>query len=249
MTILPPPWKTWWAYTFYTLALLGLIFWFIQSQRKKVRQKQKELDHEKEFSTQLEQKVQERTAELKEANLKLEELNLKLEKLAVTDGLTGIANHRRYEEFYNTEWNRSARSGRPISVIMIDIDFFKLYNDTYGHQMGDECLKMVAKVLDESVNRLTDIVARYGGEEFVVVLSETDSSGAEVVAEKLRTGVELLKLIHEESQSAEHVTISLGCATTIPQPGGILETLIHEADRALYQSKQKGRNRVTVANI
>jgi len=130
-------------------------------------------------------------------------------------------------------------------MIMIDVDFFKLYNDTYGHQMGDECLKSLAKVLDESVNRPGDIVARYGGEEFVLVLSETNIHGAEALAEKVRSNIESLGIDHETSGVSDHVTICLGCASTVPTKDMEPSMLITAADKALYKSKQDGRNRVT----
>ena len=188
----------------------------------------------------LELKVQQRTAELKEANEKLE-------KLATIDGLTGVANHRRFLEFYKLEWKRAIRNSRPISLILMDVDFFKMYNDTYGHQAGDECLRKIAQAIENSVKRETDLVARYGGEEFVAVLVETDAKGAETVAEKVSVELEKLKMVHEESSVSEHVTISMGLATTIPKVDTDDSWLINKADNALYQSKKNGRNRITVA--
>ena len=164
------------------------------------------------------------------------------------DDLTGIANHRRFIEFFDLEWRRSQRNARPISIILVDVDFFKLYNDTYGHQAGDKCLKNIAETMDKIIKRPGDLVARYGGEEFVIVLSETSSEGAEIIAENLRIQIENLKIDHKKSSVAKHVTISLGCATVIPDQESNSSILIKAADEALYRSKKGGRNRLTVTS-
>lgn len=189
----------------------------------------------------LELKVQQRTLELQEANIKLE-------KLASTDGLTGITNYRHFEELFDQEWKRAIRSKNSISVIMIDVDFFKLYNDTYGHQVGDECLKKMANLFSETVKRPGDIVARYGGEEFIIILPDTNAKSALHISEKLRKGVESMRIEHKASNISEFVTISLGCHTI--KPGRNSESLIsiRSADEALYLSKKMGRNRVSVKN-
>ncbi len=179
--------------------------------------------------------------------LALEEANQKLERLSFLDGLTNIANRRRFDEFLEREWRRGLRDGTPISVIMTDIDFFKAYNDTYGHEAGDEILKMVAGALSATLNRPADLVARYGGEEFVVVLPGTDSGGAALLAERLRGGVESLQIAHAGSRVGVHVTISLGVATMVPQRGVSPDVLVAAADQALYQAKHEGRNRVRVS--
>ena len=151
------------------------------------------------------------------------------------DGLTGVANHRRFVEFLNHEWRRALRNSKPISMILIDVDFFKLYNDTYGHQSGDSCLKRIAEILNKRINRPTDMVARYGGEEFVIILSETDLKGALIIAEDVREMVEGLQMIHERSSVSDYVTISLGCAMVVPREGSDPAMLINSADGALYQ--------------
>jgi diguanylate cyclase (GGDEF)-like protein len=179
--------------------------------------------------------------------LALEEANQKLERLSFLDGLTNIANRRRFDEFLEREWRRGLRDGTPISVIMTDIDFFKAYNDTYGHEAGDEILKTVAGVLSATLNRPADLVARYGGEEFVVVLPGTDFSGAALLAERLRGAVEGLQIAHTGSRVGVHVTISLGVATVVPQRGVSPDALVAAADQALYQAKHDGRNRVRVS--
>ena len=144
------------------------------------------------------------------------------------------------------EWKRAVRNNRPISIILIDVDFFKLYNDTYGHQAGDDCLKKIAWIIDQTVNRPGDLVARYGGEEFVIILSETDIDGASVISQKLRSAVESLEIPHEKSNISDHVTISLGCGCEIPTMNSDSSILINKVDKALYRSKQMGRNRVSL---
>jgi len=181
---------------------------------------------------------------LRQMVLALEEANAKLERLSFLDGLTNIANRRRFDEFLHIEWRRAAREAAPLSVILADIDFFKAYNDTYGHEAGDEILKKVAGALAATVNRPADLVARYGGEEFVVALPGTDAAGALVLAERLRAAVEALAVAHSTSRAAAHVTISVGVATTVPERGAALEALVAAADLALYQAKHDGRNRV-----
>lgn len=166
-----------------------------------------------------------------------------LEKLSFLDGLTGIANRRRFDEVLTKEWNRAIRHGNPVSLIMCDVDFFKRFNDTYGHQEGDECLKKVAGSIDLSVNRSGDMTARYGGEEFVVLLPGTDMDGAIKVAEKIRKNIRALEIPHKESQ-VKFVTLSLGISTIIPNRKNNGAHLIAMADKALYEAKQNGRNRV-----
>jgi len=170
----------------------------------------------------------------------------KLQRLTSLDGLTGIANRRYFDEHFEREWKRAIRCRKPLSLIMCDIDFFKFYNDTYGHMNGDECLKKVANALNETIKRPGDLVSRYGGEEFAVVLPETDEKGALAVAEILRIDVESLKIEHINSSSSKYVTISLGVATAIPNMDSSLIELIIAADKALYQAKKEGRNRVCI---
>ncbi len=180
----------------------------------------------------------------------LKDANKELEKLAVTDGLTQLANRRVFDEALQKEWLRMRRDQQPLSVILSDIDSFKRYNDHYGHQEGDVCLKEVANCIQASVCRPGDMVARYGGEEFVVILPNTASDGAFQVAEKIRSSIASLKREHARSDVAEFVTISLGVATIIPPVnGGNPEGLVKTADDALYASKEAGRNRVTVRDL
>lgn len=171
-----------------------------------------------------------------------------LRSLAFIDGLTGVANRRRFDECLQTEWRSCRRRQTPLALIMIDIDHFKRYNDTYGHQTGDACLQAVAALLRESFGRSHDLVARYGGEEFVCLLPDCDADGALAKAETLRQAVERQQLEHADSPSAAVVTISLGVAACRPaaedQPEATPEALLLAADAALYAAKRDGRNRV-----
>ena len=167
-----------------------------------------------------------------------------LKDLSSIDGLTGIANRRRFAESLAGEWKRCTRSRCTLSLLIIDIDFFKDFNDNYGHVAGDACLKRIATALDAAACRVGDLVARYGGEEFCVVLPETDSAGAEKVAETMRTSVEDLNITHTFSQCSDRVTVSIGAASMIPYADADPEILMLAADKMLYQAKQHGRNRV-----
>lgn len=188
----------------------------------------------------------ERENELLEVTRLLETANRKLVEQSTLDGLTGIANRRRFDDFMEVEWKRAQRNDLPLSLIMIDIDVFKAFNDNYGHLAGDECLKKVAKTLQKGLKRPGDLAARYGGEEFAVVLPETNTGGAASLAEELRRRVEKLKIPHAYSPVMDVVTVSLGVATVIPKKDLLPETLIELADKALYRAKEKGRNRFEI---
>ncbi|MFO7568913.1 MAG: diguanylate cyclase [Smithellaceae bacterium] len=184
--------------------------------------------------------------ERKYAEDMLREANLRLEHLAAIDGLTQVANRRFFDQTLAREWNRLQRTGEPLSLILCDVDFFKLYNDTYGHQAGDDCLRMVAGALGDTAKRGGDCVARYGGEEFVAILPATDEKGALHVAEKIRQAVEGLAIEHKSSQVAPCVTLSLGVTTFVPSDTSTPENLIKCADNALYAAKSSGRNCVNL---
>ncbi|MDJ0745555.1 MAG: diguanylate cyclase [Xenococcaceae cyanobacterium MO_167.B27] len=201
------------------------------------------LDWEIEFLEQLTTQV---TIAIQQSELclQLENAIKQLEKLAILDGLTGIANRRYFEEVLKNEWQRLAREKKYLSLILCDIDYFKLYNDTYGHLDGDICLQKVSKTLQESTRRPADLVARYGGEEFAIILPDTDAHGALFIANKIRQEVEELKLPHSPSPVSDYVTLSVGVVTLIPHRGSNRTTLVKRADDALYEAKQKGRNQV-----
>lgn len=182
-----------------------------------------------------------------ERTVQLSAANEKLEALARLDGLTGIANHRTFNEFLGSEWQRSQRARAAISMLMIDVDYFKLFNDTHGHQQGDTCLRTIASVLREAAHRASDLPARYGGEEFAVVLGDTDEEGALAVAEGIRSRIEGLGIPHAASAAAPVVTVSVGIASAIPEPSADADALVGAADQALYRAKEEGRNRVCSA--
>ena len=176
----------------------------------------------------------------------LEKANAQLSELAAVDDLTGIANHRRLIQVLDQEWLRCQRGQEPLSLLLCDIDDFKAFNDTYGHQAGDACLRTVAQTLANTLHRTSDLAARYGGEEFAVVLPSTDEAGARAVAETIQVAIRNQGVLHSASRAAPHVTLSIGCATVRPamgEPGGI-EGLIASADRALYAAKNSGRDRI-----
>jgi len=172
----------------------------------------------------------------------LEKVNDELQKLANADGLTGLANRRIIDEYLEKETTRSIRGGHPIAVIMIDLDNFKAYNDTYGHVAGDSCLKKISKVLKNTVSRPEDLAGRYGGEEFCVILPNTDLDGAMFVAERIRKNVENLKIPHSGNSDKNVVTLSIGVSSHIPRKQAPSNQLLSEADKALYQAKMAGKN-------
>ncbi|MDH5542714.1 MAG: diguanylate cyclase [Nitrospinota bacterium] len=182
----------------------------------------------------------------KELLVKLEEANKKLEFISTHDALTGLVNRRYFDEAYENEWKRSFRNKTPISILMIDIDHFKKYNDTYGHQKGDTCLARVAGIIGGLFKRPGDVAARYGGEEFVVVLPNTDAEHAVVIAEKARMKVHEAAIVHEDSEVSKVVTLSIGVATEVPELASGAESLLNNADAALYDAKKSGRNKVAV---
>lgn len=185
------------------------------------------------------------TVLLEQTRQKLERANEQLKHQVSIDGLTGIANRRRFDEYLEIEWRRLARENLVLCLILCDVDFFKSYNDTYGHQAGDTCLRTCASVLSNSVHRPADLVARYGGEEFAVILPNTDSGGGLYVAEAIRAGLYSLKLPHIRSESG-FVSLSCGVACMIPNHQTEPADLIALADQALYEAKEKGRNCVVV---
>lgn len=185
--------------------------------------------------------------QLEKMNSELTRSNDELQRLSTLDGLTGVANRRQFDKTLQREWQRATRTGSPMSLIFADIDFFKRYNDHYGHQVGDDCLQQVAAALQQTVHRPADLVSRYGGEEFVIVLPETADEGALAVAEKVLSRVASLRIPHAASPVADRLTISVGVATLNPGPEQPPEQLIADADQALYRAKARGRNCIEFA--
>lgn len=166
-----------------------------------------------------------------------------MRELTLTDALTGVANRRSFNDAIGNEWRRCGRDGAPMSVVMIDIDHFKNYNDAYGHQAGDACLKAAANAMKHCAGRPPDMLARYGGEEFIILLPNVAAQGAETVAERILHEVRSLAIPHRMSSTSDIVTVSIGAATVTPGEGSNPESLIRTADRLLYQAKEAGRNR------
>ncbi|MCP4692341.1 MAG: diguanylate cyclase [Desulfobacterales bacterium] len=205
-------------------------------------QERKRVDEElRNAHAELEERVKERTAELKK-------INDELKRQSTIDGLTHIPNRRRFDECIYNEWKRMARQNQPLSLIMCDVDHFKLYNDHYGHQAGDDCLRVVANAISGQLRRPADVAARYGGEEFAVILPETFEDGACHVAESIREGLLRLQIPHKDSPVHQHVTLSLGVACMTPDAESTIESLIETADKALFKAKGDGRNRYVAAS-
>jgi diguanylate cyclase (GGDEF)-like protein len=183
---------------------------------------------------------------LKVLNKNLAEANSHLNRLSRVDPLTSALNRRSFDEGYLKEWRRCMRKKDSLSVIMIDIDYFKLYNDTYGHIEGDHCLKEVANAIAIPLKRESDLLARYGGEEFIVLLSETNLEGAGVVGNHIQKSIAAKNIPHKNSLIAKQVTVSIGIACMIPEPKGNPVELVNNADKALYYSKGNGRNKITI---
>ncbi len=182
----------------------------------------------------------------KKMELELQAANKKLKLIANIDGLTQIANRRRFDDYLAIEWQRHQRENKPLALILIDIDYFKNYNNHYGHQGGDDCLIQVAQTLAKVPQRATDLVARYGGEEFVAILPNTNAQKALIVAESMKKAIAALNIPHAQSNISKKITISLGVASLIPNPENCLEDLIFQADQVLYLAKNQGRNRVGI---
>jgi diguanylate cyclase (GGDEF)-like protein len=183
-------------------------------------------------------------AELRSAMARAEELTNTLERLSSLDGLTGIANRRRFDQMLAREWSRAQRGQSPLALVLCDLDYFKQYNDHYGHQAGDACLRQLAQLLERSLRRGGDLAARYGGEEFAILLPDTDSDHAAAVGEGIRDALLQLGLPHERSLVAPVLTASFGVAALVPDNASAPEILIEQADKALYAAKASGRNRV-----
>jgi diguanylate cyclase (GGDEF)-like protein len=209
-----------------------------------------------EYSQSLEQQVVDRTQALEEeirrrsaAEEALHLVNKELAAIAYLDGLTQLANRRQFDDRLLQEWRRLQREKSPLSIIMCDVDYFKQYNDTYGHCGGDDCLKEVAKAIEAAARRAADLTARYGGEEFVALLPNTPLTGALEVAKLIQQRVKSLHMPHAKSAVSEYVTLSFGVSSIIPTDATTPEELLLRADRALYQAKQAGRNQIVVSSF
>jgi diguanylate cyclase (GGDEF)-like protein len=238
--VLPPWYQTGWAQALWAAVALLLVVGYSWLRSRALRQR----------AARLEARVAEQTLELRRtvdelsrAHAELEVANERLEALSLQDELTGIANRRRFQQALDEEWKRARRYQRPLGFILLDLDHFKLLNDTQGHREGDLCLQKVARYLQTTVRRTSDLVARYGGEELAVLLPDTDLDGALQVAEDLRQGIEELAIPHEASPDGR-VTASFGVASMIPAPDETPDLLFEAADLALYRAKTDGRNRV-----
>jgi diguanylate cyclase (GGDEF)-like protein len=227
----PRLYQTPWFYAVCGLALAGVVWGGDRLRVRRGRTREEAL----------ERLVEERTRALAEANLRLE-------RLSSQDGLTSVANRRRFDEVLDLEWRRATRSGAPLSLVMLDIDFFKDFNDANGHLAGDERLRQVAQALASTLGRAGDLVARYGGEEFVVLLPGMAAEDAWALAERLRQSVEALGLSHNASTVSRVVTLSAGVATAIAEERTLPAALVAAADAALYRAKREGRNRVAKAS-
>ena len=227
-TVQPAPWQTWWARVGFSGVLVLGVFGLVRARQNRHERREREL----------EDLVVARTARLQRANALLIELSY-------VDAVTSIPNRRRFDELLSAEWKRAVRGHTPLALVMIDIDRFKRFNDSYGHQRGDDCLRQVAAALADALSRSGDAIARYGGEEFALILPATDVEGALRVAEQLRRRVEALAIPNAASDIAPVVTVSCGVAASSPEMGGDVEQLLLAADRALYSAKGAGRNRVS----
>lgn len=183
----------------------------------------------------------------KQSEQALQDANLELQRLAHLDGLTQLANRRRFDEYLAQEWRRLRRERSPLSMIVCDVDCFKAYNDRYGHQAGDDCLKHIAQALSQVIRRPADLVARYGGEELAVILPNTDSAGAVHIAQQIREAIARLQIPHADSTVSDYITVSMGIASMVPSDAQIADDLFAAADRALYTAKEHGRDRYCVA--
>ncbi|MCP4352870.1 MAG: diguanylate cyclase [Desulfobacterales bacterium] len=184
-----------------------------------------------------------------QTHLELKQHRDMLERLTSLDGLTGIPNRRRFDEYLDHEWKKAVHESASLSVIMMDIDYFKPFNDNYGHCAGDECLREIAEALEKSLERPADFVARYGGEEFSVIMPEADIKTAVSTAETIRANVEALDIKHLYSRIAKHVTMSMGAASAFPTHDGSPTSLLEAADQLLYKAKTEGRNQVKGMNF
>ena len=228
----PPFYRTRLFYVLAAILLLSLGVGAFPIRMKRIVAREKKLEN----------LVTKRTYQLEEANQALVEM-------ARRDSMTGVANHRHLMERLDEEWRRGIRARTHLSIVMCDIDYFKNYNDRYGHEAGNQCLLTIARALTEALGRPGDLVARYGGDEFVMILSGSDADGARALAETLPDRIQERRIPHESSLIAEVVTISVGVSTVIPTQEASTGDLISAADAALYEAKNAGRNCVRISEV
>lgn len=227
--ITPPFWTVWWFKLFVAAVMSGLALIAYRLRIARLVADQKRLE-----------------ALVAARTIALEEMNAQLTKLSTIDGLTGISNRRHFDETLDSEWNRAKRFGQPISLIMLDVDWFKNYNDCYGHQAGDECLKRVAHSFAANVLRSSDLAARYGGEEFILIAPRADNDAAMMIAAAIQCSLDALQIPHAMSPLGR-VTASIGVGTVVPSIHDTPEMLLRKVDQALFLAKELGRNRIVVA--
>lgn len=220
------------------LKMIGKLYHVLSAQNTELAQ----------ANLRLEERVAQRTRELARANDDLQQANTRLEAFSRTDGLLQIANRAYFNDRLAQACAAAVRRQTPLGLLMIDVDFFKRYNDSYGHQAGDVCLQAVARAVQQATQRTTDLVARYGGEELAVILPDTDAQGAAAVAQRVVAGVAALALEHRASDVAPHVTVSVGAASQVPPEADAVSALVASADAALYRAKGAGRNRWVLAD-
>ena len=219
------------------LKMIGKLYHVLSSQNAELAK----------ANSRLEERVAQRTRELACANDDLQQANTRLEAFSRTDGLLQIANRAHFNDRLEQVCADAVQQQKPVGLLMIDVDFFKRYNDSYGHQAGDACLQAVAKAVQQATRRSTDVVARYGGEELVVILPDADALYTAVVAERVVAAVAALELEHQASDAAPHVTVSAGATSQMLQSADAAAALVASADAALYRAKGAGRNRWVMA--
>lgn len=207
----------------------------------------KELNENRDALVKSEQQLKQYAAELADANEKLLTVNEELQRTSLLDGLTGIANRRYFDISLEREWQNAKRHKTALALLMLDIDYFKAYNDTYGHLIGDDCLKAIGAMLEELPKRAGDVVARYGGEEFAIIVPDANAQGAMLLAKRIQEGVQQLRIEHKGSSISDRVTLSIGIAVVTSELDAAASSIIAMADQALYQAKNQGRNRIAVA--
>jgi diguanylate cyclase (GGDEF)-like protein len=220
----------------------------VRLRTQELEQKNRQLETEIQTRVKAQQELQRINRDLDLANKELDYANHQLRLAVNHDGLTKIANRRRFDEYFEQTWLQALRDQSNLTLILCDIDYFKLFNDTYGHVEGDRCLQQVAETLETVIKRPMDLAARYGGEEFAMILPNTNLQGGLVIAENLLTAIQQLGISHASSPVKDHLTLSIGISTLLPTPERTAQTLLTAADIALYEAKQLGRAQIVVNN-